>query len=309
VIIITGSSGFIGSHLVPLIRKKYKGEKLFLVDKPRYNLVTGKGLHKITGKPRFVIHLAGQTDTSQKGHQDNVTGAKNLINSLKHLDNKTHFIFTSSLAVYSGRKDCNKAITTKTTPVSSNEYGTSKLHAEEVLRTAAEIRGFKLTTVRLPTVWGENPRKNSFLNFLRTLVKKNSIFSRIDWPGKTGLINIDDVAKYLLNLFSKPPKKYQIIPIAAENLTLKEIFKTLYKSSGKKYEGITIPNTVWKVARFLKNYLSYFEPILPTQVYNYFWRASIVVDNPLYCKVDVKGIKFTKFIFPQRYPLKRNYSP
>jgi hypothetical protein len=132
------------------------------------------------------------------------------------------------------------------------------------------------------------------------LVDKNSLFSRLNWPGKVGLINVDDAARFILKSSLIAPQKPKIISIATENLTLAEIFEkiTIGKDlpagrQGKKYKQLKVPNFVWNLAKILRPYLKYFELILPSNIYNYFWRASIVVDSPLWCKVNVKGAKFT----------------
>jgi nucleoside-diphosphate-sugar epimerase len=292
-ILITGATGFIGSQLTPMIKKKYKNEEIFYLNEPKFDLVTGKNLDKIPGSPRLIIHLAAATDTAKGDQRCNDIGTKNLIKNLKNIGPKTHFIFTSSQAIFSDRRDTDKPIDQKTKPATNNRYGKTKLEAESILLKAAKKQKFKLTIIRLPTVWGENPRKNSFLNFLRKLVDTNSPFSRLNWPGKVGLINVDDAAKFILNSSLSAPQKPKTISIATENLTLAEIFEKLTTAKGKKYMQIKVPDFVWNLAKFLRPYMKYFEPILPPYIYNYFWRASIVVDSPLWCKKNIRGIKFT----------------
>lgn len=304
-ILVTGANGFIGQKLVERLLKKYPSEQIvclvhgqpILAKIPRLkiipiDLVTKHNLNKVPVSPRLVFHLAGTTDTSKRDHRCNDEGTQNLIKRLK-VGPKSHFIYTSTLAIYSGRTDCYKPIDVDTFPVATDEYGKSKIRAEKVLTDAMIAKRFKLTILRLPTVWGENPRKNSFLNFLRDLVKNNSIFTKLSWKGKTALMNVNDMAKYLAEVAPKTEKRFRIIPLAAQNLTLADIFKILTKSQGKKYKQIKIPDEIWKFARFMSQFLPYFEAILPTSLYNYFWRASIVSDNALWCKVNVKGIKFT----------------
>ena len=292
-ILITGAMGFVGSHLTPLIRKEYRNEEIFFLNEGKYDLVSGKNLDKIPVSPRLIIHLAAATDTAKGDQRCNDIGTKNLIKNLKNIGPKTHFIFTSSQAIFSGRRDTDKPINPKTKPATNDKYGKTKIAAEKILLAAAKKQKFGLTIIRLPTVWGENPRKNSFLNFLRKLVDTNSPFSRLNWPGKVGLINVDDAAKFILNSSLSAPQKPKIIPIAAENLTLAEIFEKITTGKGKKYHQIEVPGFVWNLAKFLKPYMKYFEPILPAYIYNYFWRASIVVDSPLWCRVNVKGTKFS----------------
>jgi nucleoside-diphosphate-sugar epimerase len=293
-ILITGANGFIGSHLTPLIRKKYKNEEIFCLNQPKFDLVTGKNLDKIPKNPRLIIHLAAATDTAKSDQRCNTIGTRNLINHLTKIGPKTHFIFTSSQAIFSDRRDTNKPIDEKTKPATNDNYGKTKLEAEKILLAAAKKQKFRLTIIRLSTVWGENPRKNSFLNFLRDLTDKNSPFSRLNWPGKVALINVDDAAKFILDSSLKAPQTTKIISIAAENLTLAEIFGKITAGKGKNYEQIRIPEFVWNLAKILRPYMKYFEPILPANIYNYFWRASIVVDSPLWCKENVKGTKFSQ---------------
>lgn len=292
-ILITGASGFIGSHLTPLIRRKYKNEEIFCLNQPKFDLVTGKNLDKIPGSPRLIIHLAGATDTSKSDQRCNNIGTKNLIDRLSKIGPETHFIFTSSQAIFSDRRGTNKLINQNTKPATNDRYGKTKLEAEKILLAAAKKQKFKLTIIRLPTVWGENPRKNSFLNFLRNLVDTNSPFLRLNWPGKVGLINVDDAAEFILKTSLTAPEKPKMISIAAENLTLAEILEKITVGKSKKYNRIKIPDFIWNLTKILRPFMKYFEPILPAYIYNYFWRASIVVDSPLWCKVNLKGKKFS----------------
>ena len=52
-ILITGANGFIGSHLTPLIRKKYRNEKIFFLNEGKYDLISGKNLDKIPDKSQI----------------------------------------------------------------------------------------------------------------------------------------------------------------------------------------------------------------------------------------------------------------
>lgn len=289
-ILITGASGFIGKKLLVLIKKKYQGEKIFVLEQDKHDLVTGKGLNLIPKNPRLIFHLAAATDTAKSDQRCNSIGTTNLLGALTEIGPKTHFIFTSSQAIFSGRTDTDKPITSITKPTTNNRYGKSKVEAEKILLETAKKKKFKLTIIRLPTVWGENPRKNAFLNFLIKLVDQNSPISRLNWPGRLALINVNDAARFILISAQKRP---QTISIAAENLTLAQIFEKLTVSKEKTYKQIKLPDFIWNTAKFLRFYLKYFESISPANIYNYFWRASIVIDRPLWCKTNVKGVKFT----------------
>jgi len=291
-ILITGASGFIGKKLLALVKTEYPGQKIFILDEKKHNLVTGKGLSKVPKNPQLVFHLAAATDTSKRDQRCNDLGMKNLLLAIPGIGPQTRFVFTSSQAIFSGRRDSQKPINSKTKPAPSNAYGRTKVEAEKILLAAAGKKKFKLTIVRFPTVWGENPRKNAFLNFARKLVNQGSIFSRLNWPGKVGLIYVDDAAKFVLKSSRNAPKKPNIISIATENLTMAELFEKIYAGKNKIYKQIKVPEFIWSLARNLSPYLKYFEFILPIKLFNYFWRASIIVDSPLSCEVNIKGTKF-----------------
>jgi nucleoside-diphosphate-sugar epimerase len=295
-ILITGATGFIGKKLLPLIKNNFPKEKIFEVNEKKYNLVTGKNLDKIPEKPRIIIHLAASTDTSEKDQRCNDLGTKNLLDSLRSIGPSTHFIYTSSQAIFSGRIDDSKFIDKNTKPSISNKYGKTKLKAENLLIESSKAKGFKLTIIRLPTVWGyKNQRKNSFMNFLAELVASNSFFSRIDWPGKIGLINVNDVTKFIIKKIKSLPKDNEVISICSQNMKFSEIFKVVSDTLNVSYKKIELPNFVWVLAKaFFKN-TKHFENLLPTSIYNYLWRASIVIRSPLACEVNIpNGIKFKK---------------
>lgn len=290
-ILITGATGFIGKKLLEKVKREYKNEKVCALSRSECNLVTRDGIDKLPKNPRIIFHLAGATDTSKRDQKCNIIGTKNLLNALPGIGPDTHIIYTSSQVVFSDRKDTDSPITENTKAKINNRYGKSKLEAERFLKESARKRKFKLTIVRLPTVWGENPRKNAFLNFLKIYVAKKSVFTRLNWPGKVALVNVEDAADFILKSADKSAKT---IAIATENLTLAEIFEKLIKSKGGEYRQIRVPSFIWNTAKNLKPYMKYFEPILPAKIYNYFWRASIVIDSPLWCKENLKGKKFTE---------------
>lgn len=288
-ILITGASGFIGGKLLPLIKKRYPKENIFLLDQNKHNLVTKRGLEKIPTSPKIVFHLAASTDTSKRDQRCNNVGTKNLLDFLTGIGPNTHFIFTSSQAIFSGRINTHEPITNKTKPSPNNEYGKTKVEAEKILIKEAKKRKFKLTIIRLPTVWGKNPRKNAFLNFLTNLVNKNSLFSKLNWPGKVALINVDDAAKIILN---SAKGRSKTISIATEFLTLSEIFEKITIKAEKTYKQVKVPKFIWRFGQSLRPYLKFFEFVLPVGIYNYFWRASIVIDSPLWHLKNINGKKF-----------------
>lgn len=305
-IIVTGATGFIGRRLLPLLVKKYgKKSILCLVKKndstyekagrkvldklgvniKSVNLDNGSGLENLPNNITQVFHLAAKTDTSEKGHYNtNYLGTKRLLEALQ-LNTKSHVIYTSTTALMSGRRNCSKPINEKSTPVPTNEYGMSKLSAERYLIKKSKCN-FKLTILRFPTVYGPNPRKNSFFDILNNFAQRQSFFFRLNWPGKTSLVHVDDVAGILVKIGSKSPRKekHSLLIVSAESIRFDGINEKLYTALGISYQKVILPNFFWQAAAYLRMYIPFLERFLPRQLYNFFWRSSLLVDNVIDCK-------------------------
>lgn len=310
-IIVTGATGFIGRRLIKELLKHYPANKILCLIKDNIadnyelelsgrkilkdlsiktrdiDLVSGKGLDNLPAFPKIIFHLGASTESGDKDQSCNDIGTKNLLNAFPGINSETKFIYTSSAAVYSGRNDNDKPIDYETIPYPSNEYGRSKLRAEEILKEAALKHGLKVTVLRLNTVWGEGTRKDGLFDNLEKLIKDNSIISRLNWPGRTGLLNVDDAAR-IISFFSLHSSKcnFNVYNVAHESLTLSEISETLHEKSGRKFLPVILPDFIWNVAKSLVRKSSYFESVIPAGIYKNFWRLNLILNDSLCSKPD-----------------------
>lgn len=305
-VIITGASGFIGQHLTPLAYNQFKQHLICFIGNGRtelekrgikilkqngikfstIDLVTKRNLNKLPKFPRFVIHLAANTDTSIKNHKVNDIGTQNLFNSLKLDGSKSHFIYTSTTVLFSGRGDADKPILNRTFPKPTNEYGRTKLAAEEFLLASCKKNKIPLTIIRINTVYGNDPREYKMFASLKTLIKNNSIIPRLNWPGLTSIVHVKDVAEIILKLSNKPPNPgmAQVFTLYSENLSLSEISRLMHKDLKIDYHPINLPYSFWKICAYLRKFVPLLEHLLPSHIYNMLWRAGLIVDNVIYCK-------------------------
>lgn len=310
-IIISGANGFLGQHLAPLLKKYYKSseilclvsntidekilekkgleilkkEKLRILD---VDLLTGKNLDKLPRNPELIIHLAANTDTSKSDHRANDVGTKNLMGALRPLNSKTHIIYTSTTVLFSGRNDCSKPLTELTNPAPTNEYGRSKLEAEKFLKEQAKLQGFRLTVTKLNTIYGGDPRSYKMFKVLRKNILRRALSTRLNWPGKTAIIHVDDVASAIFMLIKKLPEpgKPKDFILYAENLTTSEICRIMYERMRIRYSPINLPKYVWKLASSIRRFIPFFEKVLPLPVYNLAWRFGLIVDDVIWCESD-----------------------
>tara|TARA_B100000575_G_C23140154_1_gene663286 strand:+ start:1464 stop:2441 length:978 start_codon:yes stop_codon:yes gene_type:complete len=143
-IIVTGSSGYIGSCLISKLEKKYN---ILGIDKikPKFkqknfikcdlkNFKKTKEIFK-KFKPDIIFHLAGQSTIDgikekEKYITNNYTVTKNIVKIIKSLDIK-HLLFSSTAAVY---KQSNFLMSEKTTVKPNNIYGKTKLLCEKYIK-------------------------------------------------------------------------------------------------------------------------------------------------------------------------------
>lgn len=185
--------------------------------------------------------------------------------------------------LFSGRKNYSRPITEDTKPAATNGYGRSKLRTEKILKDEANKSRFALTIVRMPTVYGKGGRHDNFFDFLNKLLKNKSFLTRLNWPGLTSFIYVDDAVDAMAKLANRPPAQSNIFILSAEELTLQQVFQSIFKEKKVKYFPIILPPFFWKFVSWGRQFLPYLEKFVSPKIYNLFWRASLIVDNVIVC--------------------------
>jgi len=203
-VLITGSSGFIGTHLAR--RLSALGAKLICLDlkAPREELPGAVYIREDIRKlstldlPKIdqIFNLAAIHTTP--GHPDheyydtNVSGAIEVA-KVAERDGVKHVTFTSSISIYGPSED--KKIETST-PAPVSAYGKSKLMAEEIHRAwFRQAPDRKLTIVRPAVVFGAGEGGN-FARMAALLKKGLFVF-----PGRRDTIKSCIYVEDLIDLF------------------------------------------------------------------------------------------------------------
>jgi len=180
--LVTGGTGFVGSHTVELLLQRgftvrcfarYSRPDLGWIRNLPIEIVRGSYYSIDSLKPAlkdvdYVLHIAGVTKARKASeyHDGNVLATKNLLEASLSAPQLKKFTFVSSLTA-AGPSPDGTPLTEESTSVPITTYGVSKLEAETVCQLYATK--VPLTILRPPAVYG--PRDSDILQILQLVAK------------------------------------------------------------------------------------------------------------------------------------------
>jgi dihydroflavonol-4-reductase len=204
VALVTGATGFIGSHLVEallargwrvrcLVRKTSVLKWIPTDDVSLINgdvALGGEDLERAVRNVSVVFHLAGLTSAGDDSAYItvNVEGTRNVVTAMQKSARESLLVFCSSLAAAGPARGRPVNETDEPSPVSA--YGRSKLTAERIV----EESGLRYLIVRPPAVYG--PRDTDILAAFR-LAMRGFAFRVAPEGQKLSLVHAEDLARGL----------------------------------------------------------------------------------------------------------------
>lgn len=208
-ILVTGSDGFIGGHLVKyLIDRNYdivclqkstnifKGVNTYIGD-----LVNNQYLDEVMliEKPDLCIHCAGSSsvqfsiDFPYEDFSKTVLTTRNLLEAIRVNSNKTKLLFLSSAAVYGNQTSNLITEDTQSSPISP--YGFNKLTAENLILQYEKVYGVQSTILRIFSVYGNGLKRQVIYDVFRKLLDDTDEEIRLFGTGKESrdFIHISEV--------------------------------------------------------------------------------------------------------------------
>jgi UDP-glucose 4-epimerase len=170
-IFITGASGFIGSHLAPLLGQNHE------IHNMESDLLDYTAVEREVKRfaPDIIVHLAARTEVEKSFYEQisfsevNYVGTVNLIESAAKLTVKPYFVFASTMEVYgwqpvSDHIQCGNvpavipAFDENTLPNPNAPYAVAKFGCEKYLEYAHRAYNIDYAIVRQTNAYG---RKNN----------------------------------------------------------------------------------------------------------------------------------------------------
>ncbi len=264
-IAVTGSSGFIGSHMISaLIMNKH--DVTSMIDSAdvqgsdsqiRYkaDITVGEGLEKAFRDADGVIHLAalshltkGKTKNPLARYRKiNVEGTQNVIRAAVRAGARWFIHFSSIKAMGESSAD---VLDEESPCMPKTPYGISKLESEEVVQSEARRSGMRAVIVRLPMAYGPRNRGN-FPRMIRW-ADWGLPFPLFQPDNLRSMIYVGNVVAGVLAMLNGAPKQVsKYILKDSEDYSTRKIFSAICRELGKPQRFFSIPSTVVRLGGVL----------------------------------------------------------
>jgi len=260
-VLVTGSSGFVGSHLVEeLIRKRYRVRVLLRPGKAVSRWLTDLPLETVEAAyddPRalanalkgmeIIFHIGGVTRgvTVADYYAGNAETTKSLLEAAAGLRKKPRrFLLVSSHAMMGPAAGPSSPSKEDDVPVPVEAYGRSKLAAELIARSYSHL--IPITIVRPPSVYG--PRDVDCFELFKQVSRHINLFFG-NAKKYTGLIHVDDLVQGIITAATSHKAANRAYFLCSEEaITWRALQDAIKRGSGTWAVTIHIPAFTTKIA-------------------------------------------------------------
>jgi len=255
-LLITGSSGFVGSYFINKYKDRYD-IKTFSFLKDDCETLDCNGINAVFHLSALVHQMGGAS--KEEYERVNVTQTLELARKAKKSDVK-QFVFMSTVKVYG--EETTAIYTENTFCNPQDEYGKSKLRAEtELLK--LEDESFKVCIVRTPIVYGYRVKAN--IKNLINLVNKVPILPFGGIENKRSMVYVGNLC-HLVDVVISQGESGVFLASDDEPLSTSRLCELIAQGLNKKIYLIKIP--------FFAEFLKLVKPSFYKRLY-----GSLEVDN------------------------------
>ncbi len=231
-ICISGTHGFIGSHLIKKI------SDYVTIDSKSFNSL--KNLEEKLEGVDVIVHLGGVIQgTEEEQVRGNVENTEKLLKIISKARKKPTLIFASTFAVYGVQEN----ILTETSPINPrNSYGKSKAMTEELIVDFASKNNFPVIILRFSNVYGPGmePNKHSVVaNFIYQAINNQALNINGNGEQRRDFVFIKDVVHALQRAIklSTNLKKIEILNICSgEAISLNQLIEEIERVVDRKLQ-------------------------------------------------------------------------
>ena len=249
--LVTGGSGFVGSHLIPALvgngwqvrtcgRRERPASLPPDVDYQRVDIAGDDDLDGLFDGVTHLFHLAGAS--SSRSSEDemrkvNVVGTERVLDAARRADDLERVLHMSTTAVYGEEEQLPVPVPEDVEPKPSRGYGKAKWQAEQVVWRQVDD-GLPAVVVRPVTVYGPGNTKLLASTILDVAVERFMGLDTLEVPEKPveqRMLHVDDLVAACIHLAGHPdavgkaynvasglyPSSHELAGILAEHFGLR----------------------------------------------------------------------------------------
>ena len=266
-IVITGASGFIGSHLVPALvgagveivcmsepgtKHPFGGLQTFAAD-----ICTPQELPEALKGARAVVHLAARNhvlrETEKKTLSEyrrvNVEGTSNVVHAAR---GKGVGLFVHLSSVKAMGEGSERVLDESDECHPGTPYGLSKLESEEVVRNETDGTGMSVVIFRLPMVYGPGNKGN--LPRLIRWAESGYPFPIFHPENLRSMVYVENVVAGILAVLKASPQGIATYILKdREDYSTRTVYGAICSALGKKPRYLTVPSAVVRLGGLLSD--------------------------------------------------------
>lgn len=270
-IIVTGGSGFIGSHTCNLLSEQGHSVRIIDIAPPpmgvkaefvRASVLDAARMQRLVSGAEAIVHLAALVDVNASmadpfsDFSVNAGGTLNVLEAARHAGVEK-VAYASSAAVYGNPVEMPVNEEHPTQPLSP--YGASKLTAERYVLLYNSLYGMKNTALRLFNVYGKGQSARS--PYSGVITKFSDALSQGRQPiiygnGKQtrDFVHIDDVANAFSLAVDSSGSSSPLNIGSGKETSVIELLKTMCALSGKQFDPQFLPRREGEIERSVADY-------------------------------------------------------
>ena len=227
-ILITGGSGFVGSHLADYFSAKGHKVTIFDIKKSKWlkqnqSFIRGnlfsKNLAKAVNKQDVIFNFAAISDIDEamknplKTAETNIIGTLKILELIKKNKNLKRFIQASSIYVNS---NCGSF------------YRCSKKSSEEFIEEYSKLYGIKYSIIRYGSIFGErSDLRNGVYKLIYSGIKNNKISYYGFKKSVRKYVHVQDVCKGSLKILEKKYENSHILLTGNKDIKVLDLMKII----------------------------------------------------------------------------------
>lgn len=258
VILVTGASGFVGRHLIPVLEKEGWLVRRCLRRPPlQNNDVLIETINPTTNWTEAlsdvdaVVHLAarvhhpGEERALERYRSLNTYGTLHLARCAAKAGVR-HFVYLSTVLV-NGARTNGTARFSESTPVSPRGvYGLSKAEAESGLQQIADDNGMHVTVIRPPLIYGSGALGNFSILLKAINLGVPLPFASID--NRRSVVGVENLTSFISHRLSRCSRQFETFLVADyEQVSTPEFIRRIAKALSKKAYLFSVPPSMLTV--------------------------------------------------------------